>query len=536
MVVCGDTPLALRVVIELTTRYAAKVTVVLPSREQGHGPRLAELPGVDLVEARRIDSTTYERAGLASAAALALLAQDDAGNIDAALLAQEINPAVRVVLRMFNRGLGENVRRLLRDCAVLSDAAIAAPGFVAAALGSGSPTYVRLPGRTLLVTRRDQVRAENVVCGLAVTGGRHEPETLPADEEAADIVLATEDWAETARPRRRHRLHPVRTMSMLLGRRLRIVLAILAALMVAATAVLMLAKHVGVAQAAYDAILTTLAGANPDDHASGLEQVTQTLLTVVSVALIPVLTAALVEVVVNARLAIAAGGLTEPMSGHVIVVGLGDVGTRVIRMLHEAGADVVAVETDERARGVRVARELRIPLVVGDARQEETLRAASVQTCRALLVLSTDDVTNLETALLGRGVKDDLRVVLRLFDGDFADRVQRAFAITSSRSVSYLAAPAFAAAMLGRQVIDTIAIRRRVLVVADVPVGAGSPLEGLAVGEIQQAHEIRLLGIRTGRGQQTLWAPPRGRQLVRTDSLVVVATRAGLGRLLARTR
>lgn len=369
-----------------------------------------------------------------------------------------------------------------------------------------------------------------------MTGGRHEPETLPADEEAADIVLATEDWAETARPRRRHRLHPVRTMSMLLGRRLRIVLAILAALMVAATAVLMLAKHVGVAQAAYDAILTTLAGANPDDHASGLEQVTQTLLTVVSVALIPVLTAALVEVVVNARLAIAAGGLTEPMSGHVIVVGLGDVGTRVIRMLHEAGADVVAVETDERARGVRVARELRIPLVVGDARQEETLRAASVQTCRALLVLSTDDVTNLETALLGRGVKDDLRVVLRLFDGDFADRVQRAFAITSSRSVSYLAAPAFAAAMLGRQVIDTIAIRRRVLVVADVPVGAGSPLEGLAVGEIQQAHEIRLLGIRTGRGQQTLWAPPRGRQLVRTDSLVVVATRAGLGRLLARTR
>lgn len=78
MVVCSDTPLALRVVIELTTRYAAKVTVVLPSREQGHGPRLAELPGVDLVEARRIDSTTYERAGLASAAALALLAQGDA--------------------------------------------------------------------------------------------------------------------------------------------------------------------------------------------------------------------------------------------------------------------------------------------------------------------------------------------------------------------------------------------------------------------------------------------------------------------------
>jgi Trk K+ transport system NAD-binding subunit len=316
-------------------------------------------------------------------------------------------------------------------------------------------------------------------------------------------------------------------------RRLRVVLAGLAGLMLAATAVLTPIKNGDWWKAAYNAILTTLAGANPDDKTGTLEQVTQTVLTIVSVGLIPVLTAALVEAVVKARLALAAGGLTAPMSGHVVVVGLGNVGTQVIRALHNSGVDVVAIDTNERARGVRVARELDIPLVLGDCRQEETLRAASVHTCRALLVLTTDDVTNLETALLGRGVKDDLRVVLRLFDGDFADRVQRAFAITLSRSVSYLAAPAFAAAMLGRRVIDTIPIRRRVLLVADLPVGSDSPLEGLTVAHIQRARQIRLLGIRTGRGEQTLWAPPRGRRLVRTDHLIVVATRTGLGHLLA---
>lgn len=532
--VCGDNPLALRVVNELVTQYAAEVVVILPAAREGHGPQIADLPGVEIVEARRLDAAAYARADLLGADALALLTQDDAGNIDAALLAEEINPDLRVVIRMFNMGLGDRIRRLLGDCAVLSATMIAAPAFVSAALGDSAPAYVRLPGRTLLVARREDVVAQDVVCGLAITEGREVPETLPADEDRADLVLAVDDPADHERPRRRRRRHPLRTVSLLLGRRLRMVLGFLIGLLVAATLVLMFARHVGWYRAGYEAILTALAGANPDDQASRLEQITQTVLTVVSVALIPLLTAALVDAVVNARLAIAAGGLTEPLSRHVVVVGLGDVGTRVIRMLHDLGADVVAVETDERARGVRVARELGIPLIIGDCRQEETLRAASVHTCRTLLVLTTDDVTNLETALLGRGVNAEIRVVLRLFDGDFANRVQRAFAITASRSVSYLAAPTFAAAMLGRQVIDTISVGRRVLLVAEVPVGAGSALDGLPVVQIQRSEGARLLGIRTGRGEQTLWAPPLGRPLVRTDRLIVVATRAGLGQLLAR--
>jgi hypothetical protein len=41
-----------------------------------------------------------------------------------------------------------------------------------------------------------------------------------------------------------------------------------------------------------------------------------------------------------------------------------------------------------------------------------------------------------------------------------------------------LAAPAFAAALLEREVIGTIAVDRRVLVIAEVPIEAGSELDG----------------------------------------------------------
>jgi hypothetical protein len=105
--------------------------------------------------------------------------------------------------------------------------------------------------------------------------------------------------------------------------------------------------------------------------------------------------------------------------------------------------------------------------------------------------------------------------------------------------VSYLAAPAFAASMVGAEVIDTIPVGRRVLLVAEVHVGAGSELEGKYFRDVNEAGKVRLVAVQTGRaglgvGVQTFWAPEqnRWRTLDRTQTMVVVATRAGLEALL----
>jgi Trk K+ transport system NAD-binding subunit len=309
----------------------------------------------------------------------------------------------------------------------------------------------------------------------------------------------------------------------------------LVALLVVGTAMLALIRHVSWGNAAYLTILTTLGGATADLGASPLEKITQTVLVIASIALIPVITAAVVEAVVNARLALALGPLHEPISDHVVVVGLGNVGTRVLHDLADLGVPAVAIDKNDSARGAQAARNRGVPFIVGDASQAETLRAASVDTCRALVVVSTDDVTNLEAALQGRLLKPDLRVVLRLFDGDFADRVQKAFGITLSRSVSYLAAPAFAAALLEREVIGTIPVNRFVLLLAEAPVAGGSALDGAPLGQAQDGGEVRVLALITDEGRNTVWAAPDTYVVRENDVLVVVATRLGLGRLLRKT-
>jgi len=148
-------------------------------------------------------------------------------------------------------------------------------------------------------------------------------------------------------------------------------------------------------------------------------------------------------------------------------------------------------------------------------------------------VLSTDDVVNLEAALHGRALNTGVRVVLRLFDGDFADRVERAFRIDVSRSVSYLAAPAFAAAMLQRDVIGAIPVNRRVLLIADLPVCAGSAAVGARVATLNATDGVRVIAV-THNGSTT-WSPGPDLPVRVDDRLILVTTRDGLGRVVAAT-
>ncbi|MER7283554.1 NAD(P)-binding protein [Dactylosporangium sp. NPDC000244] len=545
-VVWGDNALARRLVGELINTYSAQVTVIVPDLTAGQAPEIAEIRADDdplsrpvLIEARRPSRAVFETADLTDADAIAFLDTDDVANVDAALIAREVDPSVRVVLRMFNTRLGAGIVERLSNCSVLSASEIAAPAFVAAALGDSNPTTIRLSdGQQLMALDRAAANPGNVRCGLAITA---ENETLPADEERADLVLTSVYGNRDAEPPRPRHRHPMRLSRLLIGGGLRRILASIAGVLALGTIAVAAVRHVGAWKALYLAVLTALGGANPQEDAPVLSQAVDVVLVVVGVAVIPAITAAVVGIVVKARLAIAAGGLTEPLSGHVVVVGLGNVGTRVLRELNDLGIDVVAVDRDERARGVQVARDLGLPVIIGDVTNPDTLTAASVATARCLVVVTTADVTNLEAALIGRNLHTSLRVVLRLFEEEFAQRIKTAFDINLSRSVSYLAAPAFAASMVGSEVIDTIPVGRRVLLVAEVPVGAGSQLEGQYFRAVSEPGLVRLVAVQTGRaglgvGVQTFWAPEqnRWRTLDRTHTMVVVATRAGLVALLER--
>ncbi|MEV6961320.1 NAD-binding protein [Streptomyces sp. NPDC051207] len=625
MVVCGDDGLAHRLAAELRGVYGEQVTLVVPptgrrvrqpvvGRARAASAALLDrvnaavgrvgssapepTGGSRIVEAAELSEAVLAEAGVERAAALALVYDDDEANIRAALTARRLNPRLRLVLRLYNRRLGQHIEELLDQAAalasgngtetdasttVLSDADTAAPALAATAL-AGTSKVVQTDGLLLRAVERQPPRAGEVadpgLCTLALlsatsndpagadgseSSGEQAPQLLP---DAAAVAAATgrgtvvlEQVSYSGPP-----LPPSRTavppFASLFSRRLRWSLAGLVGCVVALAVALTVVTGDHPLHATYETLLDLFAINEPALNRSTGRQVLQLLSGLVGLLLLPVLLAAVLEALGTFRSASALRKPPRGLGGHVVLLGLGKIGTRVLTRLRELHIPVVCVEADPEARGMATARRLRVPVVLGDVTQEGVLEAAKIHRAHALLALTSADTTNLEAVLYARSLRADLRVVLRLYDDDFATAVYRTLraahphALTRSRSVSHLAAPAFAGAMMGRQILGAIPVERRVLLFAAVEVGGLPQLEGRTVGEAFRAGAWRILALDTdapGERRQDLaensagdddagrppasglvWDLPDTYVLRSEDRVVLAATRRGLAELLGR--
>ncbi|WP_432249147.1 NAD-binding protein [Streptomyces sanyensis] len=644
MIVCGDDGLAHRLADELRDVYQESVTLVVPEPRSvgGLGPdpsgtrRSARLlgrfgaavtrsasdprvvvgpaappdgdavpdtigrglvPPVRELTAADPSEAVLHEAGVDAAAALALVYEDDETNIRAALAARRLNPGLRLVVRLYNRKLGQHLEELLDQAAlvarpgmdpasldasttVLSDADTTAPSLAATAV-TGTGKVVRADGLLLRAVERPPAGdggppADRGIATLALlsstttdpageegsdrSGGRApdllpDEETVHASQGRGTVVLETVTRQDPVRPPRR-RAGRWAPLSAFFSARLRWALAGVLTAVVVLTLVAWALDDEPLVHAVYLTLLDLIAIGDPAHGEDVTRQLLQLLTSLVGLALLPLLVAGVLEALGTFRGANATLRPLRGLSGHVVLLGLGKIGTRVLASLRELGIPVVCIEEDPEARGIPLARSLRVPVVMGDVTQEGVLETAKVHRARALLALTSEDTTNLEAALYARSVKPDLRVALRLYDDDFATAVYRTLraahpeALTRSRSVSHLAAPAFAGAMMGRQILGAIPVERRVLLFAAVPVAGNPQFEGRTVGEAFRPGVWRVLALdtadpgarrpdlatarRAGDGPRLLWDLHPGQVLRPEDRVVIAATRRGVAELLGR--
>jgi Trk K+ transport system NAD-binding subunit len=180
------------------------------------------------------------------------------------------------------------------------------------------------------------------------------------------------------------------------------------------------------------------------------------------------------------------------------------------------------------------ARQLKIPVVIATASNASAQELAGIGRAAAVLAVTDDEAVNLEIALVAKNVNPEVRVVARVFDHDLAGRVERRLRLGATRSVSMLAAPAFAAAALGRRSEVIFPVGRRVVLFTELTVGSGSAAVGQPLAGLAAAGASRVLARASASGGWE-W---RGldRPVGPGDRIAVVATRSGLARLLRATR
>jgi Trk K+ transport system NAD-binding subunit len=100
--------------------------------------------------------------------------------------------------------------------------------------------------------------------------------------------------------------------------------------------------------------------------------------------------------------------------GHVIVCGLPGVGLRIVEQLTLSGVPAVVVDDNPAPALARMTAAWGVPLVTGPARAEETLMSAGLAGAIAVICAQDDDLSALETALLARRLRAEVRVVAQL--------------------------------------------------------------------------------------------------------------------------
>lgn len=102
------------------------------------------------------------------------------------------------------------------------------------------------------------------------------------------------------------------------------------------------------------------------------------------------------------------------MKGHVVVVGYGVVGEKVVNILVEHGMQFVVVDSD--VKKVERVHELGHGAVHGDATLSRVLREAGIENAKAIAIALDNDAKNLFCVLTARDLNKDVFIATRAND------------------------------------------------------------------------------------------------------------------------
>jgi voltage-gated potassium channel len=184
--------------------------------------------------------------------------------------------------------------------------------------------------------------------------------------------------------------------------------------------------------------------------------------------------------------------VASTFTDHVVIVGLGHLGYRVVLELHDFDREVVVIEREPDQDLLNNVRDLGIPVLVDDASREAALTAASIQKARSIILCTQNDSLNLRVALKARNINPNIDVVLRIFDDDFAASLQAQFGFHALSATS-VAAPLFAGLATHLDVTPPITIEGKPHILANLPISKQSRLNGLTVHHIEEHFRISIV-------------------------------------------
>jgi Trk K+ transport system NAD-binding subunit len=190
--------------------------------------------------------------------------------------------------------------------------------------------------------------------------------------------------------------------------------------------------------------------------------------------------------------------LAKTMEKHTILVGLGNVGTRILTELAEDGIPTTVITLESEKHGEFIDQMLKNPaiaVIFGDATNSEILKQANISKARALITVTNNDLVNFKIASKAKELNSQLRTVIRAFDRDFSEKVTNLFDIDAAISTSAIAAPAFVAISFEDGIIQTLKAKKGGAEFHLMELTFNSSFEPIRVPTFEELYNISILAI-----------------------------------------
>ncbi|MFI5041336.1 MAG: potassium channel family protein [Acidimicrobiales bacterium] len=223
--------------------------------------------------------------------------------------------------------------------------------------------------------------------------------------------------------------------------------------------------------------------------------------------------------------------MRDALEEHVIVVGYGRVGQAAAQGVRGMERPCLVIDPDPATEAAIQAAGC--VAFIGDGTSEPNLLAAGIHRAAGLIAAADGDDTNLVVVLTARALRPDLRIVSRVNDAAWAERIRRAGAdVAQSPYRSYgmtLAASAVTPAVLDMHELPLLGLGTE-----EIEVSARSRYADRPLRELRDAHPgVFIVGM---RHEQRLrpWHDVDG-TISAGDILVVLGTEQSLRALAAET-
>ena len=536
-----------------------------------------------------------EKAGIRRCRSILFLSGDENANIEAAFAARRLNPSVRLVVRSSRSSLNRLLEQQLDNCVSLDAAELPATAFAVAGLGDGTIGAFSIGEHQFRVAERRVRSRDGRFEGLSAysvgrtpyrlltlqpaTPSAVSPQSVPNDSETfhrwrPDAMVKAGDWityVEVIEPNNTAALKastPPKNPLKQLGRIFRsfikfqwwrkatnawqwvqekqirqmVFTGLVTAfcLEVGGAFLLKYGMELSWHEAVFSSVILLLGGYG--DLFGGTDgaavpwwvELFSLLITIVSILVVLGTLGLAAEHLLSTRFEFLQRRNPIPQKGHVVVVGLGRVGSKVTALLQELKQPLVVLTMHKNKRELFP----NVPVLTGNILQN--LRKVHLAQAQSIIALTDDQILNLEVALIASDkasdIGRDIGSVIRANDQRFSNNLVNLLPNATAFCPDDLSAQAYAGAAFGERILGLFALHDQIILVVEYNITEDDTLVGKLLSEVAYGYGVVPILYQTdsrrldGRPTKVL-IPSDIERLKAGDHLVVLSSIDGLRKI-----